>query len=178
MGPPAVQENISPPQLCCLLLRLLCCSVAVAVAVVGETIYGTPYPKIFKLLTRSIFQRRHCCRHLQSSCCRVFGLSNAIQVMWYLMFSTVLFCRRAPQVRVANLQADQWKKEAETLRARLQKEPGGTTRSPLRQSTGSTGQGRTSLENRQVTFMIPILPLIFFFGRICWGLMFFSGDFI
>eukprot|EP00752_Nemacystus_decipiens_P010965 g9745.t2 len=60
------------------------------------------------------------------------------------------------EVRVANLQADQWKKEAETLRARLasQKEATGgnggtgTTRSPLRQSTGSTGQGRPSVENR------------------------------
>lgn len=62
------------------------------------------------------------------------------------------------QVRVANLQADQWKKEAETLRTRLasQKEATaqggnggtGTTRSPLRQSTGSTGQGRPSVENR------------------------------
>lgn len=61
---------------------------------------------------------------------------------------------------MANLQADQWKKEAETLRARLasQKEAtaaqgGGhnspsTARSPLRQSTGSTGQGRPSIENR------------------------------
>ncbi|CAM9754180.1 unnamed protein product [Ectocarpus sp. 12 AP-2014] len=57
--------------------------------------------------------------------------------------------RLREEVRVANLQADQWKKEAETLRDRLHKdkEPGGSTRSPLRQSTGSTG--RTSLENRQ-----------------------------
>ena len=65
---------------------------------------------------------------------------------------------------MANLQADQWKKEAETLRARLQgvesrMTPSSTnpvgvgpssTRSPLRQSTGSASQGRPSIENRQV----------------------------
>ncbi|CAN0067936.1 unnamed protein product [Pylaiella littoralis] len=63
--------------------------------------------------------------------------------------SPAVMKRLQEEVRVANLQADQWKKEAETLRSRLQKEPGGSTRSPLRQSIGSTSQGRTSLENRQ-----------------------------
>ncbi|CAM9282967.1 unnamed protein product, partial [Laminaria digitata] len=71
--------------------------------------------------------------------------------------------RLEEQARVANLQADQWKKEAETLRARLQgvesrMTPSSTnpvgvgpssTRSPLRQSTGSASQGRPSIENRQ-----------------------------
>ena len=73
--------------------------------------------------------------------------------------SPAFVCTASTQVRVANLQADQWKKEAETLRARLASlnsgggGGGGTTRSPLRQSTGSTGQGRPSIENRgQVRF--------------------------
>lgn len=70
------------------------------------------------------------------------------------------------QVRIANLTADQWKKEAETIRVRLEgiesrMSPAsnasqgvggapGMVRTPLRQSTGSGSQGRPSLENRQV----------------------------
>lgn len=75
------------------------------------------------------------------------------------------------QARVANLQADQWKKEAETLRARLQgvesrmtpssSNPVGvgpsSTRSPLRQSIGSASQGRPSVENRQVRCHVPLV---------------------
>lgn len=71
---------------------------------------------------------------------------------------------------MANLQADQWKKEAETLRARLEgiesrmSPPSGSSngvvvgpgaspmRSPLRESSGSASQhGRSSIDNRQVS---------------------------
>lgn len=74
---------------------------------------------------------------------------------FFSIFGVGSFYRSFHQVRVANIQADQWKKEAETLRARLQKaeeavQGQSTSRTPLRQSTGSTGGGRTSLENRQV----------------------------
>lgn len=68
---------------------------------------------------------------------------------------------------MANLQTDRWKKEAETLRSRLEgiesrlvPSPGaaqsggggspGRARTPLRESVGSGSQGRLSAENRQV----------------------------